>query len=299
MLLEHSSLTFLEASALLDQKSSKDQKDQKDQQDQQDQNQSSFPKIIHQFWFGLESPNMPEAWQHNFDAFTALHPDYIHVLWSAQDSEDCVLQNEPDFFSTYKSFKYDIQRIDSVRYCMIKRFGGFYVDLDIEPIHSISTVIPVPDCVYVLKSAFADDFFTNAIFGAPKNSPIMTEVIEKMKQPLPWFVYGKHMTVMYSTGPAMFTSVIKKYTGIVCVLPETTMNNDYDAVKTKDTVFINAYGCSWHGYDSIIIKFVHVHKTICACFGVLLFCTLIFLAILYFKRLRRCNLQLKKCSLKK
>ena len=256
-----------------------------------------IPKIIHQFWFGLESPNMPEDWSKNFEAWSSLHPEWVHILWSREESEECVKINEPAFYDTYLNYKYNIQRIDAVRYCMLKRFGGLYVDLDMEPVKPVDPFITNCD-IYVVPMCAHRDVYTNALFATTKGAPLMGEMITYMiNYTKEWWMFGKFLTVMYTTGPNAFTEIIKNYKNNICVLPYNLFNNDYNAKKNEDTVVLNSYGCSWHGFDASVSKFGYQHRTICACIFVFLVCLAIFCAILYSQKFKKCTLKLEKCFL--
>lgn len=259
-----------------------------------------FPQIIHQFWFGIENPTMPDAWQKNFDLWTNLHPEWIHVLWSRKDAEDCIKTCEPEFYSTYINFKYEIQRIDSVRYCMLKRFGGIYADLDMYPIKPIDKLFLNSTCeVYALHSALTTDTYTNALFGCIKNAPVMSDMINSMMYAnnKPIWAIGKFLTVMYTTGPNAFTKVLEKFKNVVCTLPSSVTNNEYGASPTPETYVLNTNGSTWHGFDAKFVKFVTIHKILCACLTVFILSAIIFGCIFYYsKRAKKCELSLMHCS---
>jgi mannosyltransferase OCH1-like enzyme len=53
------------------------------------------------------------------------------MLWTDGLARDFVEQNYPAFLQTFDSYKYPIQRADSIRYFVLNHFGGIYMDLDI------------------------------------------------------------------------------------------------------------------------------------------------------------------------
>lgn len=36
----------------------------------------------------------------------------------------------PDFLGTYDGYAYPVQRVDSVKYFILRHYGGIYIDLD-------------------------------------------------------------------------------------------------------------------------------------------------------------------------
>lgn len=62
------------------------------------------------------------------------HPDWLHKLWTDKDNRRFVKQYYPWYLNTFDALKLDIHRIDAVRYMYLHKFGGVYVDLDVESI---------------------------------------------------------------------------------------------------------------------------------------------------------------------
>lgn len=84
-----------------------------------------IPKIIHQIWLG--SP-MPEKYKRLAETWKTLHPDWEYKLWTLEDVKSLNLENQHIFdTSTNWGMKSDI-----MRYEILKKFGGLYVDTDFE-----------------------------------------------------------------------------------------------------------------------------------------------------------------------
>lgn len=45
-------------------------------------------------------------------------------------SRDFIATEYPWFLSTYDSYSFPIQRVDTVRYFILRHYGGIYMDLD-------------------------------------------------------------------------------------------------------------------------------------------------------------------------
>jgi hypothetical protein len=52
-------------------------------------------------------------------------------LWTDSTSRHFVARHYPSFLATFDSYAYPIQRADAIRYFVLHRFGGIYMDLDI------------------------------------------------------------------------------------------------------------------------------------------------------------------------
>ena len=54
-----------------------------------------------------------------------------YMLWTDESAHRFMEINYPSFLQMYDSYKYNIQRADSIRYFLLDHFGGIYMDLDI------------------------------------------------------------------------------------------------------------------------------------------------------------------------
>ena len=51
-------------------------------------------------------------------------------LWNPRDSREFIRREYPWFLSTYDSYRLPVQRVDALRYFLMRHFGGIYIDLD-------------------------------------------------------------------------------------------------------------------------------------------------------------------------
>jgi len=91
-----------------------------------------IPKIIHQIWLG---PKNPPAHFFTFrDKWLKLHPDWEYRLWTDADLDGLNLELR-DLIDATPNFA---ERSDILRSELLERFGGVYVDVDIDPFHSLT-----------------------------------------------------------------------------------------------------------------------------------------------------------------
>ena len=92
---------------------------------------NEIPKIIHQIWSGIDGP-LPKHFEVLGDTWKKHHPDWEYRLWDNQKMNDFVLSYYPQYWKTYNSFRYNVQRWDAIRYLILDTIGGLYVDFDSE-----------------------------------------------------------------------------------------------------------------------------------------------------------------------
>src|SRR6185503_9275839 len=98
----------------------------------------SIPKVIHQTW---KTPDVPPQWRDYARTWQDLHPAWQYHLWTDEANRAFVAEHYPRLLPAFDAYPYAIQRADAVRYCLLHRYGGVYIDLDIECLRPIDPLI--------------------------------------------------------------------------------------------------------------------------------------------------------------
>ena len=101
----------------------------------------NIPKIIHQVWDSPENRDIPLFLQVLMNTWKVYNPDWKYHLWNRKEMDRLVKEEFPYFCDTYYNFPYDIQRWDAIRYMILYKYGGLYVDLDIECLKPIDPIL--------------------------------------------------------------------------------------------------------------------------------------------------------------
>ncbi len=264
-------------------------------------------RIVHQIWIndtylGFEKKPIPDVWKKGMDRWKSL-PNVTYLLWDDDKVWDFLRTKYPDFISLYTRYEYLIQRADMIRYLILYEFGGVYSDLDLYPAESKLNIFDFvsdkhPSFVYSANS----DCYTNALMASPKKSPLFLELMSGLEYQLnnmPFWCIGKHLNVMFSTGPMYLTEKLKKTKQSFIVLPKTYFNPYSIADKfTEDkpeALIHTVEGNSWHSWDSTAINFVFRNKREFYVLSVLLVIAIFVYIIYLFRRFRRVK---KACGTK-
>lgn len=125
---------------------------------------SKIPMIAHFIWLGTNE--LPGYAQQFVDKFVALHPEWLVLLWRDQDVEDTELVDQK-VTEKIKSCAVFAMKADVLRYYLLWRFGGVYLDIDMEPVHCLTPLIGFLNLLNVsLAVSHESDFdlqaYTNA-----------------------------------------------------------------------------------------------------------------------------------------
>lgn len=139
-----------------------------------------------------------------------LHKDYVYMLWTDDMMEEFVKKEYPDFYETYRKYPYQIQRCDSFRWLVLYKYGGIYLDLDIECKKSLDEFRKY-DLVITRSFNITSSITNSFMMSIPKHN-FVKKIIEKLKESYnvcPYF--GKHINIMTSTGSYFLTNMVNKY----------------------------------------------------------------------------------------
>jgi inositol phosphorylceramide mannosyltransferase catalytic subunit len=171
----------------------------------------AIPRIIHQTWKSHDLP-LPLA---RFAArWRALHPEYEYRLWTDADNDALVRQEFPQYYSLYRSFSREIYRADLARCLYLWRFGGVYIDLDVEPLRPLDEFLAsYGDCVlgaepvaHAQKRRGKATMACNAILASVPDHPFWRRMLEEMARRAA--VGGEPVGV---TGPIALDAVHERY----------------------------------------------------------------------------------------
>lgn len=196
---------------------------------------------IHRIWLG---PNeMPEDYVHYGELWKKFNPEYDVKLWTEPEIEAIGLQNRA-VWDHLKRFggKSDIphrpevatavQMADVAAYEIIHRFGGVYVNCDMEPLRPISELPVGPEaawaCVEIYqcgnwaKELVGKVALNNGALGGPAGHPFWQLVIDEL--PYRFDKYHPDRAMHEVTGPYLLTLMHLNNPGMLCELPRHFFN---------------------------------------------------------------------------
>ncbi|WP_047245797.1 glycosyltransferase family 32 protein [Maribacter thermophilus] len=119
-----------------------------------------IPKIIHYCW--LSGEEFPLDIKRNIASWKSLLPDYEFMLW---DTERFNLEEWPFAKEAFEKKKYAFA-CDIVRLYAVLKYGGIYLDTDVQLLKKFDNLLHLP---YFVGLEYAN-IIEAAVFGAEKNS---------------------------------------------------------------------------------------------------------------------------------
>jgi len=157
---------------------------------------------------------------------------YEYEMWDLKKCVELVKKDFPQYLALWKAFTLPIQRADFIRYLILYKHGGIYVDCDIHPLKSLDDLFK-KDYFFVTWHDDKQKLPYNAVMGSKKGEKLFLEIAEESKSSFyekvkdPIYKKWKGRFVFQTTGHRMLERVLKKNNAKDHVL-------DVLRVKTKD-----------------------------------------------------------------
>lgn len=182
---------------------------------------NSNGKIIHQIWFGT-IPNKRaarkafEGLRKYRDSWLLKNPGWTYVCWNLDRCNELVKQHYTHHLEMYNNYPYQIQKCDTVRYFMLHRYGGLYADMDYYCNRQWNEVLQqYKNDIYLVETPnkIGDEphISNSLMFSRPGHvfwSKLFIELEQNKTAPI---YYGRHMTIMFTTGPGILNRVYNRH----------------------------------------------------------------------------------------
>jgi mannosyltransferase OCH1-like enzyme len=220
-----------------------------------------IPKKIHYVWFGREIP--PEI-QNYIDNWKRKMPDYEIICWNAGNFD----------VSKYKWVEQAVNHkkwafaADFIRFWAIYKYGGIYLDTDVEVVKSFDTLLHLP---YFLGMEKTKQLIGSATFGAVPECAWVKDCLDYYEDRN--FEIGQNIFDMEPV-PNIMRKIFKKKYGFSRIKNPTEFNLDSKQIQllpadyfspkfwntktvniTENTYSIHHYEASWHFAKDYIKKY--------------------------------------------
>ena len=200
-------------------------------------------KIVHQIWLG--NAPMPENYKIFRQQWQEVNPDWEFKLWTEKEIEAEVWDNQgiyddiaiPPEGKRSHEIAVATQRSDIIRYEILYRYGGMYLDCDIEPIKTLSYMFnKYPESKYKASASNENTVYVNGelpnenntqyllvnnnfLWAPSKHMEFWKLCIEKLASS-----FDKLTVIPESTGPHMVSYVAYQNPSLIYVYPYSAFN---------------------------------------------------------------------------
>ena len=169
----------------------------------------AIPRILHRIWVGPEE--MPADFAAFGERWASLHPEWEHRLWTDENLPADVQRPE-----VLDQNRIPAERADVLRYELLWRYGGVYVDADMEPLKPLDDLMGGEFFIGDLKPGRIN----NAVIGSAPGHPIMETAMREAR----FMVYDDPRQapvdeIKVSTGPLFLAGVVERFSDVHTLPP--------------------------------------------------------------------------------
>jgi len=173
-----------------------------------------IPLKIHQIWIGPKP--LPEKFKWMVKTWKDKHPSWEYKLWVNEDLKKFKLTNR----AAFDKAKNWGAKSDILRYEIVNRYGGVYVDIDFECIKPLDQLNYTYDFYSCLIGGTAD--IANGLVASKANHPVLIECIKRISNIKKFS--SNHNDILNTTGPRFFTDIVidflqQKLNNKIIILP--------------------------------------------------------------------------------
>jgi mannosyltransferase OCH1-like enzyme len=167
------------------------------------------PRVFHQLWLG---PNpLPEEYAAYQQTWRQHHPDWEFHFWTEDNLPQPLRRPE-----AAERLRAPAERTDILRLEVVWRFGGVYIDADLECLRSIEPLIRAADFFTGLNGSNLADFH---LFGAVAGHPVLERGLQNIR-PTSSYYFQKT-----KTGPRFFNTLIADHREEILLLEPPTLKH--------------------------------------------------------------------------
>jgi hypothetical protein len=167
------------------------------------------PRIIHQIWVGRDP--LPKEFASYVKTWKQHHPEWEHRLWTEENLPTDLRRPE-----ALERIRQPAERSDILRFDLLWRHGGVYVDIDLECRAPLDPHIGDADFVTAwLKKPVEGrpQRVNNAFMGSVPGHPLIDRGLNELR-PQEWYGFDKH----YS-GALFFNKLVQDFIPDLLILP--------------------------------------------------------------------------------
>jgi len=171
-----------------------------------------IPKLLHMIWVGEKEP--PDYVGKHYEQWKALMPAWSVRLWTNADLHEGEFPTA--ILPRIAEAKKGAQKADLMRYFIVYKYGGVYMDADVVPHRSLDPILAVGEPVVLCHDLpITWPYIINAFFASVPGHPLFKRICDMCYSYVKLNTTDVHMM----TGPRLLGDNVWNVKGRYIVLP--------------------------------------------------------------------------------
>ena len=186
----------------------------------------AIPHVIHRVWPGSDA--MPEEYRRYGESWARHHPEWEMRLWTDAHADELGCADAMARARTY------VERSDLIRYEVLRRHGGVYVDTDFECLKPIDPLLAGVTAFAAYPRAGTSKVATG-VMGCVPGHPAFERAAERVHEAVGLGRHGE-------TGPDLMTEIVRERPDVTVFDAKLFYPYHWTELHLRDAEFPEAYG---------------------------------------------------------
>lgn len=163
---------------------------------------NTIPLKFHMIWVG--DKDIPEYAIRNFLNWKKMMPHWEERLWTNKDINNTEFPEEA--ISKINEAKTGSQKADIMRYFIIEKYGGFYIDMDTIPLRSLDPLVYLGSNIILYHdNDLTWQYMCNSPIGACQHHPVLIKACKEVLN-----ADLSNAEVHMTTGPRFWGEIVSR-----------------------------------------------------------------------------------------
>jgi len=175
-----------------------------------------IPRIFHKIWFNFNPENKkgntpPKEYIDEEKNCLEINKDWKIMEWDEQSCLVFLKRYYNFFYDKFINYKYQIQKVDAIRYFILYHYGGVYMDMDIKCIKTFD--IFNENKIYLVEDSnpLFNTGINNFLMASPKKHEFWLHVFDQLSKNYNSLNILRCLHILKSAGPGMLNDAYKSY----------------------------------------------------------------------------------------
>jgi mannosyltransferase OCH1-like enzyme len=133
-----------------------------------------IPRILHLVWVG--NAGQPDYLPKHIETWRELMPTWTIRLWT---NDDLIADEvETDVLSKISEAERGTQKADILKYYVVWKHGGIYVDADVEPTSNLDPIVYMSELVLCHDNIITWEYISCGFFAGSVNHPALRKAVD-------------------------------------------------------------------------------------------------------------------------
>lgn len=143
--------------------------------------------FLHYIWMDFKNelnrnPSIPQDFLSKIENCRKINSDLEVKIWNGYDCRQLLVEDFPDYLNTYDSLPKPIMKCDMIRFFILYKYGGFYMDMDRTCLKPLSQLLSNnPDVILGAFRYLFFNFYNNDFLYSKPGSDFMKRCMENIK----------------------------------------------------------------------------------------------------------------------